>query len=221
MADNNKPITSPKGKFRYPKLTEPDTKYKEEGQYTVGLVLDADSPEAKRLIKTIDAMAQEKLAEVVAEAKPADKKKWAINNNPYTMLEDRETGEETGEVSFKFAMKASGVSKKTGKPWERKPVLFDAKGKRITEDLNIGGGTIGKVSFTMIPYAPNTKIGVGVSLKMEAVQIIDLKTGGERSADDYGFEEEDGYSSRDDDGRFDDEDKESDDTDDLDDEIPF
>lgn len=199
---------SPKGKFRYPTLTTPDTKFKEEGEYRVNLVLDADNKEAKALIASIDRMAAEKLSEVVAEAKtPAEKKKWGINNQPYQFLEDAETGDPTGEVSFKFAMKASGISKKTGKEWNRKPVLFDAKGKRIvdTDDLKIGGGTIGKVSYEMHPYAPNTKIGVGVSLKLEAVQIIDLKTWGEKSADEYGFGAEEGYDSREGDGSFRDE----------------
>ena len=45
----------------------------------------------------------------------------------------------------------------------------------------------------MAPYG-NVSIGASVSLRMEAVQIIDLVSGGSGgSADSFGFGEEDGY----------------------------
>lgn len=208
MADNNKrpQFTSPKGVFRFPKLTEPDTKFKAEGEYSVNVVFDASLPEVKKLMAMCDKEAAASLASAKEKAKtPAEAKKWETKYLPYKEVEDDETGEPTGEVAFKFTMKASGVSKKTGKPWTRKPVLFDAKGRRITDDINIGGGTEGKISFEVIPYAPTTTVGASVKLALEAVQIIDLKSWGEKSADQYGFGAEDGYSADETEGRFEDE----------------
>lgn len=187
-------LTSPRGRFSYPKLTEPDTKFKDEGEYSVKLIVPADAPGVQALIAQIDREGEEALEEAKANAKTAkEKKEWAINNTPYEVLED-DDGNPTGEVSFKFSMKASGVSKKTGKPWTRKPALFDAKGRPIKTAISVGGGTIGKVSFQVVPYTPNAKIGAGIKLALEAAQIIDLKSFGERSAAEMGFgAEEDGY----------------------------
>jgi hypothetical protein len=188
--------TSPKGIFRFPKLTEPDTKFKAEGEYSVGLILSADDAAAIGLMRLIDTEAAASLANAKANAKtPAEAKRWETKYLPYSPEEDRETGEPTGNVIFKFSMKASGVSKKTGKPWERKPVLFDAKGMVIKGGINIGGGTTGKVSFEVIPYAATTQSGASVKLALEAAQIIELRSFGEQSASSFGFGEEDGYEA--------------------------
>lgn len=202
-------FTSPKGRFSFPKLLEPDTKFKEEGEYSVNVIYGRDEPGIAEFMARCDKAAAESLAEAKAKAKnAAEARKWETKYLPYSDVEDAETGEPTGEVKFKFTMKASGVSKKTGKPWTRKPALFDAKGKPITGTPQIGGGTIGKVSYEIIPYAPTTQVGASVKLALEAVQIIELREFGSRSADSYGFGEEEGYSHEEDKadtGGFDDE----------------
>lgn len=187
-------LTSPKGAFKFPKLTVADTKFKDEGEYSVKLVVAADAPGVAQLIAKCDDAAAESLKEAKANAKnAAEAKKWETKYLPYAQVEDEETGEPTGEVEFKFTMKASGVSKKTGKPWTRKPALFDAKGAPIKDAVDIGGGTIGKISFQIIPYAPTTTVGASVKLALEAAQIIELKQFGDKSASAYGFGEEEGY----------------------------
>lgn len=207
-------FVSPKGLFSYPKLTEPDTKFKEEGEYSVNLILDKDTPEAKKLMAQVDKAAAESLAEAKAKAKnAAEARKWETKYLPYNDVEDEETGEPTGQIKVKFTMKASGVSKKTGKPWTRKPALFDAKGKPITGDVNIGGGTIGKISYEIVPYSPTTQVGASVKLALEAVQIIELREWGERSADSYGFGEEEGYAHDENEHGFGDESEDNDDDD--------
>ena len=65
----------------------------------------------------------------------------------------------------------------------------------------IWSGTTAKVSFSVglnkegVPgyFIPGTG-AAGLKLKLLAVQIIDLKSGGERSADSYGFGAEEGYA---------------------------
>ncbi len=186
--------TSPKGAFKFPKLTTPDTKFKAEGEYSVKLVVASDAPGVSDLISKCDKAAAESLKDAKANAKNvAEAKKWETKYLPYAHVEDEETGEPTGEVEFKFTMRASGVSKKTGKPWTRKPSLFDAKGKPITGEPEIGGGTIGKISFQLIPYAPTPTVGASAKLALEAVQIIELRQFGGKSASSYGFDEEEGY----------------------------
>jgi hypothetical protein len=190
----NPTFTSPKGTFKFPKLIEPDTKFKAEGEYSVKLVVDLNAPGVGELLDKLDDAAAESLANAKANAKnKAEEKKWETKYLPYARLEDEETGEETGEVELKFTMKASGVSKKTGKPWTRKPALFDAKGAPIKGEVAIGGGTVGKLSYQIIPYAPTTTVGASVKLALEAVQILELRSFGEQSASSYGFGAEEGY----------------------------
>ncbi|CDN47544.1 ssDNA-binding protein [Neorhizobium galegae] len=195
-------LNSPKGAFKFPKLTTPDTKFKAEGEYSVKLIVASDAPGVADLISKCDKEAADSLKEAKANAKnAAEAKKWETKYLPYAHVEDDETGEPTGDVEFKFTMKASGVSKKTGKPWTRKPALFDAKGKPIKGEVEIGGGTIGKISFQIIPYAPTTTVGASCKLALEAVQIIELRQFGDKSASAYGFGEEDGYEyTKDEDG---------------------
>ena len=100
--------------------------------------------------------------------------------------------EETGNIQFNFKCKASGVSK-TGQNWEQKPKVFDSKGTPIAKDILVWGGTTMKVAYEIIPYS-NNMLGSGVSLRLKAVQVHDLVSGGGASADSYGFKEEaDGY----------------------------
>ena len=71
--------------------------------------------------------------------------------------------------------------------------LFDARGKRI-EDIVFSGSKI-KVSFSVRPYLVESSKSIGVSLDLNAVQVIELAEGGAAEAGDYGFAEEDGYEA--------------------------
>ncbi len=201
MADKKKTkfktYVSPRGTFKYPKLTEPDTKFKDAGEYSVTLVCDPADKDVQALIDKIDKGAAECLAKAKAgEKAPAKKKKWESKYLPHKDGED-EDGEPTGNVEFKFNMTASGVAKKTGKPWKRTPALFDSKGKPLPADVSIWGGTVGFVAFQMVPYNQTIQTGASVKLALEAVQVVSLVSGGHKDADGYGFGEEDGYDAPD------------------------
>lgn len=185
--------TTPRGYAVWPKLDEPDTKFEAEGVYTVKLRLSAE--QAQPYVDLIDKLAADHLAKCQAEEKnPAKKKKLKLTDDmPYRADLDKE-GNETGEMILGFKMKASGVSKKTGKPWTRKPAVFDAKGKALTPVPKIGGGSTIKVSCIYEPW-DNPKGEVGVSARLEAVQLIELRSFGDRSASDHGFGEEEGYEA--------------------------
>jgi hypothetical protein len=73
--------------------------------------------------------------------------------------------------------------------------LFDAKGKPLSKDIKIGGGSKMKVSYEILPYY-TAIAGAGISLRLKAVQVIDLveySSGG--SGESYGFGKEDGYEA--------------------------
>ena len=169
MNDNIKCVTEV-GKAIYPHLNKPDTRFQKEGVYKVTLELSPVN--AKNLLKHIDDGI--KLA-------TKDSKSNKTAQLPYKT-------DENGNMQFNFKCKASGVSK-TGQNWEQKPKVFDSKGTPISKDILVWGGTTMKVAYEIIPYS-NNMLGSGVSLRLKAVQVHELVSGGGASADSYGFKEE-------------------------------
>lgn len=185
---------TPAGEAVFPKIVAPDMKFDVDGMYSLKLRLP-DGPEADKLIAKIDEV-RELAHQMAVDDAPnaAAAKKIKMADPSYGRELDRETGEETGNWLFNFKMKAAGVSKKTGKSWSRKPALFDAKGQPIvgmTKNEEIWTGSIVKVAYELRPfYSPS--FGAGCSQNLQAVQVIELVSGEGRSAEDFGFGEEDG-----------------------------
>lgn len=209
--------TTPKGMFKFPKLIEPDYGTKDypdpDGSYKVTLVLSQE--DAQALIKDLEPefeKAIEEGREAFAKLPVATRKKLGELKvaDFYSEVYDKETEDPTGEIEFKFKAKASGKTKE-GKEWSRTIPIFDAKGVPVKKLKSIWGGTIGKVCFSASPYFVAGQGTAGLSLRLEAVQIIQLAKGGNRSASDYGFStEEEGYDSTEDSYGF------TDETDDVD-----
>jgi hypothetical protein len=92
--------------------------------------------------------------------------------------------------------KKTGKKSKTGrilitaKSGEKfKPPMFDAKNKRIADDVAIGGGTKFKLDLTIFPYKMTSK-NAGITLYINAVQVLDLV---EKGIGKSNFEEADGF----------------------------
>jgi hypothetical protein len=185
MTTPKKPrYTTPAGIAQYPWLNKPDTKFNPDGEYKVNLEVDTES--AQKLVTFLD----EQFAQSVAQAKKENPGKKIKEGSP-----GYEVNEETGKVTFKFKTKAK-VTTKSGDTFEQKVALFDSKGKPLTTAPNIGGGSKVKVSFEVMPYF-TAMVGAGLSLRVKAVQVIDLvEFSGGASAEAYGFGEEDGYEAK-------------------------
>jgi ssDNA-binding protein len=182
-------FTSPRGLAVFPWLNKPDTKFKAEGQYKVGLKLKTDDKLTQKFIAEIDAG----MAQAVATARtdnPAKAKK--INqcaDKPYRAEVDDDDNE-TGFTIFNFKMTASGTSRKTGKPFTLKPALFDAAGEPLDAETRIGGGSLIRVSYLLNEFFQTTKIGAGVSLQLNGVKVIKLVEWGGGDASAHGFAED-------------------------------
>ena len=112
---------------------------------------------------------------------------------PYKEVED-DNGNETGEIQMKFKMKAK-IQLKDGSVYEPKPVVVDSKAQPIKDpDFRIGNGSICRIQFDASPYCmPSTKTA-GVSLRLNAVQVLSLVEYGGNSD----FEEEEGFEFKND-----------------------
>ena len=187
-------FTSPKGTAVWPHLNAPDTQYKDEGEYHVKLALDpAKDPKVQPFLDELQARFDTYVDEVKAEVGAAKAKKLKFNE-PFTAELDDE-GEETGKVLVKFKMKAQ-YKAKDGTTKTNKPRFFDARGNPVANPATIGNGSILRISYGIAGYS--TPQGTGISLYLNAVQIVELVeyTGTGGSAQSYGFEaEEDGYQS--------------------------
>ena len=176
-------LTTPKATFKYPKLIEPETKFTPEGHYKVTAVIPAD--EADAMAVQLDTLFEAHKASLKAQA-PNQKFK-AID--PSFGFEDVD-GKPCFTISVK--MKAKGIDR-DGRSWSAVPALFDASGAPVKDREALRGmwsGTTGRVSFEACPfYQP--ALGAGITLRLKAVQILNLvESGG--SADSFGFQEEAG-----------------------------
>lgn len=180
-------FTTPVAKFQYPKLLEPDTKFHPEGMYEVIAVMDASNPDAICLAEDLDKLLEQHKASLKAQAPTT---KFKLTDLPWRFQEV----DGVPALVLKAKSKASGVDR-DGKSWARKPALFDAKGNPVTDRYSVAGlwsGTTGKVAFLASPfYTP--VIGAGITLRLQAVQIISLvESGGSGSS--HGFGEEKGWT---------------------------
>lgn len=206
---------TPRGTAIFPKLNEPDTKFKAEGQYTCRLRLAA--ADAAPLVAKIDELAEVQLelereritalAEEKENGKPTEKAKKAkailagkvdpannplrLASKPYKAVLDDE-GEETGDYDFNFKMAAQYTERATKKVVKQAPALIDSKGKALKRDeVKVWGGSVVKIGGHLKPFAK--PIGCGVALGMGVVQVIKLVSGG-ASSFNMG-EEEDGFEA--------------------------
>lgn len=190
MATQRKSFTTPRGIAVFPKLNEPDTKFDNDGVYSVTLAFDSDDEDASALIRRLESLRDEQFDAFISEN---PKKKKVAKPAPVATPELDDDGEETGRILLKFKMKASGTSRKTGKRWEMQPAIFAGK-QQLDDPPNIGGGSVLRVSFDTHGAFVESSKQFYLTLRLNAVQIIELRSFGQRSADDYGFDdEEDGY----------------------------
>lgn len=174
-----------KGTASFPRLNEPDTKFDPAGVYNTKLILSAEDGE--RLSKRFDKMRDQ----IVAEQEEKSKGKAPrLNDHPLNPEYD-EDGNETGNWVLSAKMKASGVSKKTNKPWSRKLPIFDSEGNPT--NVKVTGGSEVILAIEPTPYAMAGKekgkpiVTCGVSLRLEACQVIKLGSAGGRDASGFGF----------------------------------
>jgi len=197
----SKTIISPKGIGIYPRLNTPDTKYDANGVYKVDLKLDTEVAADRAFIEKLDELHRESWEAAIKDAVESGefktvevaKKKVKQADLPYAYIED-EDGEDTQFVKVRFKMKAKVESKKTGEVYTLKPKIFDAHKQEMAKAPSIYSGSVLRVAFKPVLWFTK-KLGAGVKLQLEAVQIIELVSGsGGGDAESYGFGDEDGYS---------------------------
>lgn len=198
---------SPRGEALFCHIVEPDYGTRdypdEEGSFTLTLRLDAEA--AERLLASLKddiEEAREQTKEGFAGLSVATRKKLGkpTFTLPGVTEYDRETEEPTGCTLFRFKTRAFYTSR-TGEKRARHVPVFDSMARPVTLAEEPGYGSQVKVSFTAMPYFVEGQGKGGLTLYLNAVQILRLNAAGQRSAADYGFaadeDEEGGFMAED------------------------
>lgn len=109
-------------------------------------------------------------------------------DDPNALIGMGETNE--GDTVFKFKTKST-YRTKSGDIMNRVVPIYDSQGKPLPKHVDIGHGSVVKVAFTIHPYY-KTKTIKGLTLYLNAVQVLELVERGERDANSFGFGSEEG-----------------------------
>lgn len=185
-------IVSPVGTAGWACVTKPSTKFDADGLYSLDLIVSKEAGQS--LSERLKAAAVESKKNFLANEKDAKKKaaiqKFEISVPVAPEVDDE--GNETDNVVFKFKAKAK-IKPKNKEAFEKRIAIFDAKKNPIVGKI-VGRGSTVKAAFEIVPYCMAATKKAGVTLRLSAVQVINLvepQAGG--NADSYGFGEEEGY----------------------------
>ena len=182
----NPKYTTPAGIAVYPSLNKPDEYNGKVTGFKVDLEMSRE--DAQPLIDAIEK--QMKVVHKQLCEETGKKINIAKLNRPYFDHEEKD-----GVV----VIRCKQNHEINGEPV--RIIFFDAKGNRIENPPLVRGGSKLKVAGTLYGYGGAQK---GLKLTISAVQIIELAEGGDASADQFGFGEEDGFEAdHDDDAPFD------------------
>ena len=159
----NKPLilTTPKGTAQWPYLTEPDIEFNPDGLFHTKL--SCKKSESVNIKKAIDDM----IAQEIKKQHDSSPDKPVKKSLPYT--------EEGDDIIFNFKMKAKGTRKSDGKSFTQEPNVLNADLTPFDKSFKIWGDSILKITFE--PYAWNMSIGIGCTLRIKTVQVLELVTG--------------------------------------------
>ena len=154
-------LTSPKGKAEWPHLVDPDIEFNPDGLYHTKLVCKkSESLEVKKAID--DLIAQEVKKQHDQDPKKAIKKAPL----PYNESDD--------EITFNFKLRASGKRKSDGTPFTQEPNIVNADLTPFDTNQKIWSDSVLKITFE--PYTWNMPLGIGCTLRIKTIQVLELVT---------------------------------------------
>ena len=180
-------FTTPVGEGIFPWITKADTEHDQNGVYHVDLSVPFE--EAADFIAKLERVRDEFVATLptakqkalafkpvyIEEMTRPDYPEGASKEQKAALRAEWE-GEPTGNVIFRCKMKAK-VTTADGSMFEQAPVVVSADtGEKIEQPVY--GGSILRVRGQVVPYTNAAAGIVGISLRMKAVQVIELVTGG-------------------------------------------
>lgn len=163
-----KKVMSPEGTLIWPHFNTPDDKFvKPDGVYHGKLAVER-GPDLDEYIEKLTAERDR-----FVEANPKGIKSPAFGKKIADLfdVEYDDEGEETGRVIFKYKLKPFFGKENE---YSQEPKLFDAHGRKYSDRPNVGNDSVAKIHGEMFPYYMESSKEVGVSLRCQNVQILEL-----------------------------------------------
>lgn len=173
---------SPVGVAGYCWLNKPDTKFDDDGVYTVKLILEGDDAVAFQTV--IDGLVDAAWDELTDDWTNG-KKKGHTKYYPYKAEEDDE-GDPTGRTIFNLKQNAV-IKTKKGERIEIKIPLYDRFGRKTTKAI-FSGSQI-ECEFSTRSWVQSKDKEVGITLDLAAVLVRKFadSSGGGQTAEGRGF----------------------------------
>ena len=180
-----KGTTTPKGTFQYPKFFTPDTKFDEAGVYSGALVLPLAEPATQALLKQLEDALKDAIETAKKDATKKGKKPPKVcQDKPWTV------DEEAGTLTLRAKKKASFKDKKTEEIVNTKLAVFGPDNALMKDPgYLLGSGSVGRMTVQISPFGVDkaSPIGVGISLRLLAVQILEAREYA-ASGESFGFD---------------------------------
>ena len=155
---------TPSGAVKWARVIEPDFQFDDDGLFSINLVFNPEKH--ADFFNSLSAQ----LDAAVAEAKekmPAKASKIVKAD----LLRD----EQDGTQMIRFKSKFKRLDTKTNQVKETYPTIVGVTGALLNPKPLIGNSSVCKVSFYAFPYYMAASNQVGLSLKLNGVQVISLK----------------------------------------------
>lgn len=176
MANQN--YVTCKGRAFYPHLRTPEMFEGNDLGFTIKLIPSVEDAQK------FEEFLRGELAKAASLPEFAGKKL----NDAHSLLGMGETPD--GDTFFKFKTKST-YKTKAGDILNRVIPIYDSQGRPLPKGTDVGHGSIVKVAYSIHPYY-KTKTIKGLTLYLNAVQVLELVEKGERDAGSYGFGAEEG-----------------------------
>lgn len=195
-------INTPVGVASFPHIDKPDS-YRGKEQYKCNLILDPSKADVATFVDEVNSYVEKAKEEASAAFKEeladldADSKNPKIAKKVKTLLKaieeiedeyrhpiedeyDRETDEPTGKILIRAKSNAS--FKKGNETIEIQPKLYDSTSHVMSGPRpQVRGGSQLALGVKLIPYSAG--FGSGVSVRLNAVQIVKLNAGAASGGD--------------------------------------
>jgi hypothetical protein len=167
-------MTTPEATAVYTHLSEPDIKFEKPGWYKITFSLP--DKDAKAFEKTLNGELQAHLKALKVNGDTPTKVN-PVEGKRITAPDGKE------QILFTAKLRPYFTSNKDDSKIYQRPQVFDGMAKPMGE--LIGSGSKVKVAMHLIRY--NTAMATGVTLRLKAVQCLNLVRVGGNEAEDHGF----------------------------------
>lgn len=163
---------TPSGAVKWARVIEPDFQFDDDGLFSINLVFNQEKH--AEFFNSLSAQ----LDAAVAEAKEKMPAKASKIIKADILREETD-----GTQMIRFKSKFKRLDSKTNQVKETYPTIVGVTGAFLNPKPLIGNGSVCKVSFYAFPYYMAASNQVGLSLKLNGVQVISLK---EYGGSDFG-----------------------------------